>query len=197
MADQQAPDAKLPDPIELSRAMARIAEQSQRLVADFIQRQSEGAAEGAAASMGDPMSIGRAFMEMTARMMANPAKLVEAQVNLWQDYMQLWQSAAQRLSGKGTSPVIRPAPEDRRFNDSAWEENEVFDFIKQSYLLSARWIQSTVRGVEGLDAKTAKKVDFYTRQFVDALAPSNFVLTNPEVLRSTMESGGENLLKGL
>ena len=198
MADQQAPDAKLPDPIELSRAMARIAEQSQRLVADFVQRQAEGAAEGsAAASMGDPMSIGRAFMEMTARMMANPAKLVEAQVNLWQDYMQLWQSAAQRLSGQGTAPVIKPAADDRRFNDSAWQENEVFDFIKQSYLLSARWVQSTVRAVEGLDPKTAKKVDFYTRQFVDALAPSNFVLTNPEVLRTTMESGGENLLKGL
>src|SRR5262249_8808566 len=78
-----------------------------------------------------------------------------------------------------------------------WQENQLFDFIKQSYLLSARWLQSTVRNVEGLDPKTAKKVDFYTRQFVDAMAPSNFVLTNPEVLRKTLEPGGENLVKRL
>src|SRR3546814_18383249 len=58
-------------------------------------------------------------------------------------------------------------------------------------------MQSTVKDVEGLDDKTAQKVDFYTRQFVDAMAPSNFVMTNPEVLRATLESGGENLVKGL
>src|SRR5690606_25499348 len=63
--------------------------------------------------------------------------------------------------------------------------------------LTARWMQSTVKDVEGLDDKTAQKVDFYTRQFVDAMAPSNFVMTNPEVLRATLASGGENLVKGL
>src|ERR1700739_5154829 len=94
-------------------------------------------------------------------------------------------------------PMIEPPAGDRRFRDKAWSDNTLFDFIKQSYLLSARWLQSTVKGVEGLDDKTARKVDFYTRQFVDAMAPSNFVLTNPEVLRATIESGGENLVKGL
>ncbi len=93
--------------------------------------------------------------------------------------------------------MIKPAADDRRFKDSLWDESYVFDFIKQSYLLTARWLQSTVRQVEGLDDKTARKVDFYTRQFVDAMAPSNFAVTNPEVIRSTLESGGENLLKGL
>jgi polyhydroxyalkanoate synthase subunit PhaC len=198
MADQQPPDMKLPDPVELSRAMARIAEQSQRLVADFLQRQAGGGTvEPVSPGMSDPLNIGKAFLEMTARMMSDPAKLVEAQVSLWHDYMQLWQSTAQRLAGNGGGPVIAPRPEDRRFSDSAWEENQLFDFIKQSYLLSARWLQSTVSNVEGLDPKTAKKVDFYTRQFVDAMAPSNFVMTNPEVLRKTLESGGENLVKGL
>jgi polyhydroxyalkanoate synthase len=198
MTDQQAPDMKLPDLVELSRAMARIAEQSQRLVAEFMQRQTEGVASGGdAGGMSDPTSIGRAFLEMTARMMSNPAKLVEAQVNLWHDYMQLWQSTAQRLAGGNGEPVIAPSADDRRFSDAAWQENQLFDFIKQSYLLSARWLQATVHNVEGLDQKTAKKVDFYTRQFVDAMAPSNFVMTNPEVLRKTLESGGENLVKGL
>jgi polyhydroxyalkanoate synthase subunit PhaC len=93
--------------------------------------------------------------------------------------------------------VASPAPGDRRFNDSAWSENALFDYIKQSSLLTARWMQATVKHVEGMDDKSAKKVDFYTRQFVDAMAPSNFLLTNPEVLRATIESGGENLLAGL
>src|SRR5204862_3546222 len=73
----------------------------------------------------------------------------------------------------------------------------LFDFIKQSYLLTARWLQGTVRDVEGIDERTARKVDFYTRQFVDAIAPSNFLMTNPEALRATIESRGENLLNGL
>ena len=91
---------------------------------------------------------------------------------------------------------MRP-PTDRRFKDDAWKDNEVFDFIKQSYLLSARYVQDVVTHVDGLDKKTAQKVDFYSRQFIDAMSPSNFLLTNPEVLRKTAETGGENLLKGL
>lgn len=193
MADQTDHDVKIPDPLEMSRMMTRIAEQSQRLVAEFLAKQAEMPGIG----MSDPLNIGQAFFDMTARLMANPAKLVEAQINLWQDYMALWQSTTRRLLGDTAEPVIEPSAEDRRFKDAVWDENYVFDYIKQSYLLTARWLQSTVRQVEGLDDKTAKKVDFYTRQFVDAMAPTNFALTNPEVLRTTMESGGENLLKGL
>ncbi|WP_374656552.1 PHA/PHB synthase family protein [Dongia sp.] len=172
--------------------MARIAEQSQRLMQDFLGRHAKDFSIGP-----DAASLGRAFLEMTARMMGDPAKLIEAQVSLWQDYMNLWQSTAARLMGQEAEPVIAPAKDDRRFKDAAWNDNQVFDYIKQSYLLTARWLQNTVRTVEGLDDKTAKKVDFYTRQFVDAMAPSNFVMTNPEVLRTTLESRGENLVKGL
>jgi len=185
---------ELPDPAELSRQMAEIAEKSQRLVADFLQRQGNEDGLG----MGDPTAIGAAFFELTTRMMADPARLVEAQMALWQDYLTLWQRTTQRVLGGGEAdPVIAATPEDRRFRDQAWSENALFDFIKQSYLLTARTIQGTVKSVEGLDEKTARKVDFYTRQFVDALAPSNFVMTNPEVLRTTLETRGENLLNGL
>ncbi|PWC32071.1 class I poly(R)-hydroxyalkanoic acid synthase [Azospirillum sp. TSO22-1] len=196
MADNQAPDVKLPDPVELSRAMTRIAEQSQKLVTDFLARQTADGGVGGVANP-DPMGVGNAFLEMTKRMMADPAKLMKAQMTLWQDYLTLWQRTTQRLLGQEAEPVITPAKDDRRFKDSAWDENTLFDFIKQSYLLSARWMQSTVNDVQGLDDHTAKKVDFYTRQFVDAMAPSNFVMTNPEVLRTTVETGGENLVKGL
>ncbi len=147
--------------------------------------------------MADPLNIGTAFFEMTTRMMADPTKLVQAQLSLWNDYMTLWQRTAQRFLGGEAEPVVETPKGDRRFKDSAWSDNALFDFIKQSYLLTARWMQSTVKEVEGLDDKTARKVDFYTRQFVDAMAPSNFLMTNPEVLKATLESGGENLVKGL
>src|SRR5215510_8488753 len=193
MSEQSAGNGQM-DPAAWSQAMTRIAEQSQRLVADFVQRNQFQSGSGGGM---DPMAIGRAFMEMTARLMSDPAKLMEAQISLWQDYMNLWQSTAKRMMGQEAEPVIAPAKDDRRFKDAAWQDNQVFDFVKQSYLLTARWLQSTVQNVEGLDEKTARKIDFYTRQFVDAMAPSNFVLTNPEVLRTTMDSRGENLVKGL
>ncbi len=195
MSEQQGQDVKLPDPLELSRSVTDIAERSQKLVSDWLERQAK--ANGGGGHGLDPLNIGGAFLEMTARMMTDPARLVQAQMSLWQDYMRLWQSTTQRMIGSAAEPAARPEDGDRRFADPAWDDNQIFDFIKQSYLLSARWMQSTVRDVEGMDDKTAKKVDFYTRQFVDAMAPSNFVMTNPQVLRTTLESGGENLVKGL
>ena len=196
----KAPSDGTPDAAELSRQMAKnwteIAEKSQRLVTDFLQRQGGGGEDGM--GMANPMAIGAAFFEMTARMMSDPARLVEAQVSLWNDYLRLWQHTAQRfMGGPAAEPIAEPASEDRRFRDQAWSDNALFDYIKQSYLLTARWLQGTVGKVEGLDERTARKVDFYTRQFVDALAPSNFVMTNPEVLRATIDSRGENLVQGL
>ncbi|MBM3565653.1 MAG: class I poly(R)-hydroxyalkanoic acid synthase [Alphaproteobacteria bacterium] len=174
--------------------MVDVAERAQRLVLDFLTRH---APEIASPSNPDPLNVGNAFFEMTARMMADPVRVAQAQMSLWQDYLGLWQNAAARVMGLKIDPVAEPEHGDRRFKDPAWSDNQIFDFVKQSYLLTSRWLQSSVREVEGLDRRTAKKVDFYTRQFVEAMSPSNFLLTNPEVLRATMESGGENLIKGL
>jgi polyhydroxyalkanoate synthase len=182
------------DPVQFGRSMAGIAERSQRIVGDWLKRQSEETPNP------DPMNIGTAFMEMTAKLMANPAHLLQAQIGFWQDYTTLWQNTTRRMwsgSAPAPAPVIQADPKDKRFKDEAWKENEVFDFIKQSYLLSARYVQDVVGHAEGLDRKTAQKVDFYSRQFIDAMSPSNFLLTNPEVLRKTAETGGENLLRGL
>ena len=182
---------KLADPAVLSRSMAGIAERSQRIVTDWLNRQSHELPGF------DPFNIGHAFMEMTTQLMKDPSKLVHAQIGFWQDYMTLWQSTTRRMWGMESEPVIQADPKDKRFKDEAWNEHEVFDFIKQSYLLSARYVQDVVGQVDGLDPKTARKVDFYARQFTDAMSPSNFLLTNPEVLRKTAETGGENLLRGL
>ena len=194
MSDQQNEnntDQLNPDADDLAASMAQIAERSQALVNGFMANQSGNI------GMGDPMNVGQAFIELTQQMMANPAQMMQAQMHLWQDYMSLWQNTAQKMMGAEVDDALSPASDDRRFRDSEWDESIVFDYIKQSYLLSSRWLTSTVQDVDGLDEKTAKKVDFYTRQFVDALAPTNFLMTNPEVIRATVESKGENLVKGL
>ncbi len=193
MANQQPPEPPVEGDADTSVDMAEIAARSQRILSEFLKRQGTNGQFGTA----DPSSIGKAFLDLTAKMMADPAKTMRAQMSLWQDHMSLWQHTAERMTGQQSDPVIVPERGDRRFKHDEWSENLVFDFIKQSYLLTARWMQSTVNDVEGLDDKTAKKVDFYTRQFVDAMAPSNFVMTNPEVLRATIESKGENLVRGL
>jgi polyhydroxyalkanoate synthase len=195
MNDQQIPEVRMPDPDEVRETVARIAEQSQRIVKDFIERQREG--QGHEYRVLDPSVITHSFQEYVAKLMADPAKAIEAQMAFWQSYAELWQATTRRMLGQEVGPVIAPERADRRFKDDAWEESPVFDFIKQSYLLASRYLQTCVRETEGLDQHTAEKVDFYTRQYIDAMAPTNFALTNPEVLRRTMETGGENLLQGL
>jgi polyhydroxyalkanoate synthase len=136
-------------------------------------------------------------MEMAAKMLSNPYRLAETQMNLWWDYSALWQSSMLKLLGHSSTPVAEPAKGDRRFRHEDWEEHFLFDYVKQSYLIAARWLHNAVASVEGLDEHTQKKVDFFTRQYIDALAPSNFALTNPEVFREIIASGGQNLVKGL
>ncbi len=179
---------------ELAKNWQRIAERSQSVMQAFLDRNAQGPAQ-----LGDPTNMFGAFMAMTSQMMSDPAKLMQDQMNLWQSHMKLWQQTTGRMLGHGgqADPIAAPTTDDRRFRDPAWQENALFDYIKQSYLLTAQWMQDTVQEVEGLDKKTAKKVSFYTRQFADALAPTNFLMTNPEVLRETIESKGENLVRGL
>src|SRR5687768_8749843 len=173
-------------------AFKDIAERSQKLLQDFAVKYKADGPQPA-----DPLRLTQTFMDFTAKMLADPNRLVQAQMELWQQYLALWQHTAQRMMGQKVEPMAEPAKGDKRFADPAWKDEVVFDYLKQSYLLTARWLQQTVKEVEGVDDKTAKKVDFYTRQFIDAMSPSNFAMTNPQVVKATVESKGENLLKGL
>jgi polyhydroxyalkanoate synthase subunit PhaC len=181
------------EPIEFARNMANAAEKCQRVMQEFLNRQAQDAPNKSI----DPLNMSGALMELFSRMINDPVKLMEKNFELWQDYVHLWQSATQQLLGEDQKPLIEPDSKDKRFKDEAWQQNAVFDFLKQSYLLSARWLQSSVKDVSGMDPQAARKIDFYTRQFVDALSPSNFLMTNPEVLKATIESNGQNLVDGL
>ena len=176
----------------MTDALKDIAGRSQKLLQEFSERYKADGPQPA-----DPMRLTQTFMDFTAKMLADPNRLLQAQMELWEQYMRLWQVTAQRMMGQKAEPVAEPAKGDKRFNDPAWKDEVVFDYLKQSYLLTARWLQQTVKSVEGVDNKTAQKVDFYTRQFIDAMSPSNFAVTNPQVVKATVESKGENLVKGL
>jgi polyhydroxyalkanoate synthase len=178
---------------EFGRNMAQVATKSQQLVGQFLRSQAGRTGREPM----DPLNIGSAFVALFREMAAHPEQVVQAQFNLFSDYARLWQRSAQRMMGGSVEPLVAPAPGDRRFRDKDWQDNQVFDFIKQSYLLTSNWLQQTVGNVEGLDPKTRARAAFYTKQFADAIAPSNFVLTNPEVLRETLQSNGENLVRGL
>ncbi|WP_334128792.1 PHA/PHB synthase family protein [Sneathiella sp.] len=176
---------------EFAENFAKIAAQSQELVTAFLQSQKPTHIDP------DPAIVARTFMELMNRMMADPARIVEAQAALWKSYMDLWQNAARRASGEDVAPLAVPDATDKRFKSEEWSQNQIFDYIKQSYLLTADWIQNTIADVDGLDAPTRKKVDFYTRLYIDAMSPSNFFWSNPDVLKKTMETKGKNLVQGL
>lgn len=127
----------------------------------------------------------------------NPGTMVEEQMNLWKNQVQLWQNTMLKMAGKTPEPVTTPEKGDKRFADEEWENNPLFDFLKQSYLLNAQAMMDAIDEVEGIDEKTRQRLAFFTRQWINAIAPTNFLLTNPEVLRLTLESGGQNLIQGM
>ncbi len=176
------------DPEALAEAVSNVAEQSHELMNAFLDQQG---------ACFDPLGLNKAFLDLTTSLMKHPEKIIEAQMNAWNTYFDLWVSTANRYLGQESGTVVRPEKGDRRFRGEAWQENPFFDYLKQSYLIAANTIQSVVADAEGLDEKTARKVEFYTKQYVDALSPSNFVMTNPEVIERTIETRGENLLQGL
>jgi polyhydroxyalkanoate synthase len=186
--DRSAQPAK---PEELAKVYHDVAERAAKVLGEFARKHPQLGA------VSDELGIAKAYMDLYGRMLANPMALATASLSMWLDYAQLWQSSWLKLLGQDVRPVATPAKGDSRFRDDEWSDNFLFDFIKQSYLIASRHIQHAVSSVEGLPEASEKKVAFFTRQYVDALAPSNFVMTNPQVLRETISSGGQNLVKGL
>ncbi len=184
----------LPNPAEMAKTYAEVAQRASRLIGQFMEKKAQEGVDVPA----DELGVARAFMDLSARLLANPYKLAQTQMNMMWDYFSLWQGSMMKMMGMpNATPVATPKKDDKRFKDEEWEEHFLFDFMKQSYLIAARHIHDTVCCTEGLDEPTQQKVNFFTRQYIDALSPSNFALTNPEVFRETMKSNGQNLIKGL
>ena len=184
----------LPNPAEMAKTYAEVAQRASRLIGQFMEKKAQAGVDVPA----DELGVARAFMDLSARLLANPYKLAQTQMNMMWDYFSLWQGSMMKMMGMpNATPVAAPKKDDKRFKDEEWEEHFLFDFMKQSYLIAARHIHDTVCCTEGLDEATQQKVNFFTRQYIDALSPSNFAMTNPEVFRETVKSNGQNLIKGL
>src|SRR5262245_40777889 len=139
----------------------------------------------------------RLFSAVAEPWLAQPARLVEAQGALFAGYMQLMANTSQRMLGAEVSPVIHPDPGDSRFKDPEWSRNPYFDFCKQAYLITSRWLEDMLANTEGLDERTRQRAIFILKQIVTAFSPTNFPLTNPVVLRETAASSGQNLVQGM
>ncbi len=183
----------LPDPAELIKSYSEVAKRASQMMARYIDKKTK---DGVSLPS-DEMGISKAFMELSNRLLADPKKLMEAQMKLMRDYLSLWQYSTSKMMGStAVPPVAVPAKSDKRFKDDEWQNSFLFDFIKQSYLITSGHLNDIVSETSGLDESTQRKVDFFTRQYIDALSPTNFALTNPEVVRETVSSGGQNLIKG-
>ena len=180
------------DPQMLAEAMTNASGQCHKIVQDFLKKQ--GSAQN---NEIDPLGLAQVYLEFTASLMNKPEKLMQAQMQAWNIYNKLWMETANAMLGKDAEPAVTVEKGDRRFKHEAWDNNPFFDFIKQSYLLTANTIESVIAEADDLDEKSAHKLQFYSKQFVDAMSPSNFALSNPEVLEAILESKGENLVKGM
>jgi polyhydroxyalkanoate synthase subunit PhaC len=180
---------------EFGRNMLRLMEEGGKVMSGLFERANGKLSPMNAAS--DLTEAGKLFGEIAQHWVADPGKLVEAQGELWRDFLQLGTASLQRLMGGEAAPVVEPEPGDNRFKDPDWSNNPYFDFWKQSYLITTRWLEDLLERTEGLDERTRQRAEFYLKQLASALSPSNFPLTNPEVLRETFASSGNNLVQGM
>lgn len=199
------PAAVRPEPLEqltsdqrdmiekLSSNLARAALTAQGAIAEAALRQ----AERPAGLQADPFHVAPALTDVMGRLVSQPDRLVRAQADLFQRYLDLWQRSARRAGGEAVEPVVTPERGDKRFNDPDWVENPVFDVIKQSYLLTSNWLNGLVSDVEGVDPMTKRRVEFFMKMLTDAFSPSNFLASNPAALREAMQSRGESIVKGM
>jgi polyhydroxyalkanoate synthase len=179
---------------EFARNVARIMEEGGKALAAYLKPREEGRADDQYAEVTD---VVKTLGQVADYWLRDPQRALELQSSLGKSYLDLWAHAVKRMAGETVEPVAAPDPRDKRFADPEWSSNQFFDFLKQAYLLTVQWADRLVRDAQGLDPHTLQKAEFYVRQIANAIAPSNFVLTNPELLRETMGSNAENLVRGL
>ena len=183
------------DPEAFAMNLARAMESGGQALAAYLKPRENGEAKDRPPN--ELAEMVKTFTTVAEYWMSDQTRTTELQMKMGKSYLDLWASASRRLAGEQAQPAIEPSPRDKRFRDAEWKSNQFFDFLVQLYLLTTHWAQDLVRNAEGLDPHTRHKAEFYVQQITKALAPSNFVLTNPEVLRETLASSGDNLVRGM
>ncbi|KQW23157.1 poly(3-hydroxyalkanoate) synthetase [Afipia sp. Root123D2] len=182
------------DPEAFGQNLARALESSGRALSAYLAPGVNGQVKDSPSELTDVI---KTFSSVADYWLSDQQRTTDLQMRIGKAYLDLWGSSMRRLTGETSEPVIAPNPRDKRFQDPEWKSNQFFDFMMQAYLLTVQWASDLVRSAEGLDPHTRKKAEFYVQQICNAIAPSNFVLTNPEVLRQTFASNAENLARGM
>ncbi|GEO17831.1 class I poly(R)-hydroxyalkanoic acid synthase [Microvirga aerophila] len=186
------------NPQRFAHNMAQLAEEAGKAAAVFLQPHAINPTR-----FTQPDDFAPAFRilaQLQQAWLQQPHKVLEAQVALWISCFDLWHSSMRRFMGLENGharPLTVSLPQDPRFKHPAWSENPYFDLLRQSYLITSHWAEALVDMAEGLDPPTRAKARFYMKQLVNAVAPSNWVFTNPELLHATFASDGENLVRGM
>ncbi|WIW43269.1 class I poly(R)-hydroxyalkanoic acid synthase [Bradyrhizobium sp. 62B] len=192
--DTPKPETKF-DAEAFAMNVARAMESGGKALAAYLKPRESGEVQDRPPA--ELAEVVRTFTSVAEYWLSDTSRSSDLQTKLAKDYLDLWGSAVRRMAGQDVPPAIAPSPRDKRFADPEWKSNQFFEFVMQLYLLTTKWAQELVRDAEGLDPQTRRKAEFYVQQVTNALSPSNFVLTNPEVLRETVASSGENLARGL
>ncbi len=190
-----APQYPIPDAEALARNIGSAIEHAGRAMAAYLRPRETGEIK---TTIGDDIGeMVRSLGHVAEYYMSDPARVIEAQTALTTKFIDLWAATLQRFQGGPAKPIVEPDRSDKRFSDAEWRENPFFDFIKQAYVLTTRWADDLVSRADDLEPHERHKAQFYLRQVTAALAPSNFIGTNPELLRATLAESGENLARGL
>ncbi len=182
------------DPEQLAQNMMKLMDVGGRALARMLDDKRTDGPVGVANEMSE---AGNLIASVMSTWLAEPEKFAVKQAKLAEDLVELWGRTHRRFLGEKVEPLAKPAPGDSRFRDAEWSDNPFFDFCKQAYLISVNWADDLVRTAEGVEAHTRHRAQFYLTQLTSALSPSNFPMTNPEVLRLTMASNAENLVRGM
>jgi polyhydroxyalkanoate synthase len=188
-----------PDAVALGKAILNAYEQAQSLFEEYATKYSspETYKEKMALNL-DPMNVRNAYIDFLKEIASDPQAMIKRQTDFMQDWFAVWQSSVAKFMKQDASPFTTKMPikADKRFRAPEWEEEAIFAFMKNSYLLVSEYVDSSIRSSKDLSTKEKDKLSFYTRVFTDALSPTNFAMTNPTVLQETMKTGGENLING-
>jgi polyhydroxyalkanoate synthase len=179
----------------LARNVARMVEEGGKALAAYMKPREQGKLKDEMSE--DVADIVKTVGQVAEYWLSDPQRALALQTSLGRAYLDLWANAAKRMAGEPVPPAAAPDPKDKRFADPEWTENQFFDFLKQAYLLTAQWGEKLVKDAAGIDEHTRRKAEFYVKQITNAISPSNFVLTNPELLRETLSSNAENLVRGM
>ncbi|HEX7791693.1 MAG TPA: class I poly(R)-hydroxyalkanoic acid synthase, partial [Afipia sp.] len=178
------------DPEAFSANLARALESSGKALSAYLN-------SGHTKPPGEVSEVIKTLTTVANYWLSDKERAAGLQTQLGKAYLELLNGASRRLAGEAAAATVAPSPRDKRFQDPEWKSNQFFDFVMQAYLLTTQWANDLVKNADGLDTHTRKKAEFYVQQISNALSPSNFVLTNPEVLRQTLASDGDNLVRGM